>query len=63
MIDAIIQEALHSQQFGTLTNIELWAILKIVEHAKNDLDKNDGNRSKNAYDDKIDLSINGVVQG
>ncbi len=56
MLDAIIQEALHSHQYGTLTNNELRIILEIVQIAKDDIAKNNGNRSKNAYE--IDYNLN-----
>jgi len=56
-LDRIIQEAVHSHSWDTLTNNELGAILKVVEHAKNDLNKNGGNRSKNAYEIKVEVLI------
>lgn len=56
-LDRIIQEAVHSQGWGTLTNNELGAILKVVQHAQDDLNKNGGNRSKNAYEIKVEVLI------
>ena len=53
MLDAIIQEALHSHQFETLTNNELVGIMEIIQHAKDDLDNNSGNRAKDAYEVKV----------
>ena len=53
VLDRIIEEALHSHQYGALTNMELKGILEIVQFAKNDLDYNKGNRSKNAHDTEI----------
>jgi len=60
MLDLIIEQALHSHQYGTLTNQELRGILDIVQHAKDDLGKNKGNRSKNAHDVIIDVIIKEV---
>ena len=54
-LDEIIREALHSNQYGTLTNLELKGILEIVQFAKNDLAKHEGNRSKYAHDHKIEV--------
>jgi len=57
MLDRIIQEAVHSQGGSTLTNNELGAIIKVVQHAQDDLNKNNGNRSKNAYEIKVEVLI------
>jgi len=57
MIEKIIQESLHSYQYGTLSPNELEAIMKIVDHAKRDLDKNNGNRSKVSKDSEVHVLI------
>lgn len=60
-LDKIIEQSLHSYQYGTLTNAELKGIFDIVQHAKDDLDNNAGNRAENAYEVKVAVmfSFNG----
>ncbi len=57
MLDKIIQEALHSNQYGTLTGSELKAILDIVNHAKSDLDNNKGERGDKAWDEGVEVKF------
>ncbi len=57
VLDNIIQEAVHSQGWGTLTGAELKAIMDVVDHAKKDLDKNGGNRSKDAYEHDVEVKF------
>lgn len=57
MLDKIIQESLHSYQYGTLSPNELEAIIKIVEHAKLDLEKNDGKRSDKSLESPVHTLI------
>ncbi len=56
-LDKIIQEALHSNQYGTLTGAELKAILDVVNHAKSDLDSNEGNRGDKAWEEDVEVTF------
>jgi hypothetical protein len=58
-LDGIIQEALHSQGWGTLTNQELRGIMMIVDDAKADLKKNGGNRHPDDYKKIVTVNIDG----
>jgi len=51
----IIEEALHSNQWGTLTSAELKAIYDIVQHAKADLDNNGGDRGDKAWEKDVEV--------
>lgn len=56
-LDKIIEESLHSHQYGTLTNNELRTIMLIVENAKRDLNKHDGNGRN--YDLEYKVTVDG----
>lgn len=58
-LDRIVEEALHSYQYGTLTNHELRTIMLLVEHAKRDLKANNDNGRN--YLPVIELSVDGKI--